>query len=95
MALSMTIQSDIGQEFKDAYVRIDEYSCSDNNVVNARIRAYVSREMKILGKAPISGSEDLITLVADYSDESANTKKQIYEYIKSEKYVDAIDILED
>jgi len=91
MALQKTIQSDIGLEVQNAYIRIDGYSCYENNI-NARVRAYINKDMQMQGKMPISGSEDIITLVVDYSDTAVNTKKQIYEHMKTlEKYVDAVD----
>jgi hypothetical protein len=91
MALQKTIESDVGIEIQNAYILIDEYSCVENNV-NARIRAYVSKDMKEQGKAFISGSEDIISLQCDYSDMAINTKKQIYEYMKTlDKYKDSTD----
>lgn len=91
MALSKTILSDTGLEIQNAYIRIDEYNCFESNI-KARARAYISKDLKDAGKSFISGSEDIITFTADYSDTAVNTKKQIYEHMKTlEKYADAID----
>jgi hypothetical protein len=88
MAITKTITSDSGIEVTNAYIRIDGYSCNGENAVCARIRAYVSRELKKADKAPISGTEDIIALSVDYSDTAINPKKQIYEYMKTlEKYL--------
>jgi len=95
MALKMTIQSDIGQEFQNAYIRIDEYRCDTNENISARVRAYISRDLMKNGANFIGGSEDIISLKGDYSDLAINIKKQIYEYMKTlAKYSNAIDILE-
>lgn len=94
MALSKIIISATGLEIQNAYIRIDEYSCFENTV-NARVRAYISKDMQISGKAFISGSEDIITMECDYSDIATNTKKQIYTHMKTlDKYSTAIDVLE-
>jgi len=94
MDLQLTITSSTGLEIENAYIRIDEYSCMDSTI-NARIRAYVSKEMQQQGKSFIEGTEEIITFDGDYSDEAVNTKKQIYEHMKTlEKYQDAVDVLE-
>lgn len=93
MALQMTITSAAGYEVQDAYFRVDEYSCAKDNAVHARLRAYVSQQAAAEGKAYIEGSEDIITLTVDYSDDADNTKKQIYEYAKTlDRYSEAIDV---
>lgn len=94
MALELTVTSSTGLEIENAYIRIDEYSCI-NTTINARVRAYVSKEMREQGRTFIEGTEEIITLEGDYSDSAVNTKKQIYEYMKTlEKYQDAVDVLE-
>lgn len=96
MALQKTITSTAGLEVQNAYIKINEYSCGEENIVNARIRAYVSRELEQQGASHLEGTEEIITLTADYSDDAINTKKQIYEYMKTlEKYTDAIDVIEE
>lgn len=95
MALKMTISSDTGLNIENAYIHIDEYSCNKDETINARIRAYVSRELMKSGSAFISGSEEIITLQGDYSDTATNAKKQIYAHMKTlDKYKDTTDILE-
>lgn len=95
MALKMNLNSDIGQEFIDAYFVITEYSCDKNENVHARIRAYVDREKYKQGCDYISGSEQVITLKCDYSEVAINPKKQIYNYMKTlDKYSESVDILE-
>jgi len=90
-ALKKDVTSSTGLVVENAYIKVDEYSCYGNNV-NARLRAYVSKELADNGASPIEGSEDIITLTVDYSDEADNTKKQIYEFAKTlEKYADAVD----
>lgn len=96
MALKMTIQSNTGINIEDAYIHIDEYSCNKEEVINARIRSYISRDLMKNGANFISGSEEIITIQGDYSDTAMNTKKQIYNHIKTlDKYLSAIDILEE
>lgn len=91
-ALKLTVIASTGLEVQDAYVKVDEYSCYGNNV-NARLRAYVSKELADAGASAIEGSEDIITLTVDYSDVAANAKKQIYEHAKTlERYADAVDV---
>lgn len=95
MALQIDINSNIGQEFENAYVVVDEYSCDKNDIIQARIRAYINREKYHEGCEFIGGSEEVITLVCDYGDDATNTKKQIYTHIKSlDKYLNATDVLE-
>lgn len=95
MALNINIVSDIGQTFENAYIRIDEHSVDKNDTIYARIRGYVSRELMTEGKSFISGSEDIIKFTGNFSDTAVNTKKQIYEYMKTlEKYSVATDVLE-
>lgn len=95
MALQLTIKSDIGLSIENAYIHIDEYSCNKNEQINARIRAYVSRDLMKSGSSFISGSEEILSLQGDYSDTATNTKKQIYTYVKTlDKYLSAIDVLE-
>ena len=92
MALQMTVTSATGLDVQDAYIKVDEYSCYGNNV-NARLRAYVSKDLADAGASAIEGSEDIITLTVDYSDDADNAKKQIYEYAKTlDKYAEAIDV---
>lgn len=91
-ALQLKIESTTGYEVQDAYVKVDEYSCY-GDTVHARLRAYVSQQASIDGKAHIEGSEEIVTLKVDYSDDACNTKKQIYEHTKMlDKYADAIDV---
>lgn len=91
----MMVTSSTGLIVESAYIKIDEYSCDKQNNVFARIRAYVSKELENSGSSPIEGSEDLIEITADYSEEAVNTKKQIYNHMKKlEKYSNAIDVLE-
>lgn len=93
MALQKNIQSTTGLEIKNAYIKVDNYSCNKNNIVSAKLLAFVSRSASEEGKAPIEGSGEIITLETDYSDGAINTKKQIYEYAKTiDKYKDAIDV---
>ncbi|MEK3987462.1 hypothetical protein MHB77_29455 [Paenibacillus sp. FSL K6-3166] len=95
MALTKNVTSNTGIEVESAYIKVDEYSCGKNNTVNARVRAYVSREFEQEGKSFIEGAEDIIQIIGDYSDNALNMKKQIYNHIKTlEKYSDAIDVLE-
>lgn len=92
MGLQKTIISDNGLEIQDAYFRIDEYSCNGSNLINARIRAYVSRDLQKQGANFITGSEDVVSFIGQYFNNSINTKKQCYDYIKTlSKYTDAID----
>lgn len=95
MALQLTIKSNIGQNFDNAYIHIDEYVCNATESINARIRGYISRDTMKSGANFIPGSEDIVSLQGDYSDTSINTKKQIYTYMKTlDKYKNSIDILE-
>lgn len=92
MALKQTIESSTGLTIEDGYIKVVEYSCYGDNV-NARLRAYVSQQAANEGKSHIEGSEDIITITADYNDDAPNAKKQIYEHAKTlDKYVDAIDV---
>lgn len=92
MALQLTTTSAAGYEIQDAYIKVVEYACY-GDTVHARLRAYVSQQTASDGKAHIEGSEDIITITCDYSDEADNAKKQIYEYAKTlPKYADAIDV---
>lgn len=96
MALEKNIISSTGLEVQNAYIKIDEYSCGKGNIVNARIRAYASRELEQQGASYLEGTEDIVSFTADYSENAFNSKKQIYEYVKTlEKYSNAVDILED
>lgn len=95
MAILKSVSSSSGIEVINAYIKVDEYSCAKGNVVNARVRAYVSRNFEIEGKGPIEGNEEIIQITASYEDGSANTKKQIYEHMKTlPQYQDAVDVLE-
>lgn len=80
MALQMSLTTSSGLRVRDAYIRIDEYSCNRSNVVSARLRAYATKEFAEHGMSAVE--EWTVTLTADYSDEAVNTKKQIYEYAK-------------
>ncbi|ETT64955.1 hypothetical protein BSK66_08045 [Paenibacillus odorifer] len=92
MALLLTLTSATGYEVQDAYIKVDEYGCY-GNTVHARLRACVSKELADNGASSIEGSEDIITLTVDYSDNAANAKKQIYEHVKKlDKYVNSVDI---
>ncbi|MDF9845165.1 MULTISPECIES: hypothetical protein [unclassified Paenibacillus] len=92
MALQKNLMSSTGMEVPNAYIKIDSYQSDSQNNVSARIRAYVSKELEIEGKAPIEGTEDVILMQAEYSEESVNAKRQIYNYMKTlGKYSDAID----
>lgn len=92
MAFQKEVMSLTGMNVQNAYIKIDEYACY-GETVHVRLRAYVSKELADNGNAPIEGSEDIITLTVDYSDDATNTKKQIYEYAKTlDKYADAIDV---
>lgn len=91
-ALKLEVTSTTGMVISGAYIKVDEYSCGKGNVVNARLRAYVSKELANSGASSIEGSEEIITFTVEYSDESDNPKKQIYEFVKNmDKYSDAID----
>lgn len=93
MALQITTTASTGYEVRDAYVKITGYTCGINNLVHARLCAYVSKELADAGASHIEGSEDIITLTCDYGDDASNTKKQIYEYAKTlDKFADAVDI---
>lgn len=93
MALQQNATSTTGLEIENAYFKIDEYSCDKNNMVKARIRAYVSKKLADSGAAPIEGIDDSLSFVANYEDNAENTKKQIYEHAKTlDKYADAIDV---
>lgn len=93
MALQLTFTAATGMVITDAYIKVDEYSCGKDNVVNARLRAYASYQAAQDGLAHIEGSEDIISFTADYDDSAVNTKMQIYEHTKTlDKYADAIDV---
>ncbi|MHD0384994.1 hypothetical protein ACY2DD_05440 [Enterococcus faecium] len=95
MALQMTVVSTTGLEVENAYIKIDDYSCDENNLIRARIRGYVGRELEKEGKAAIEGSERIITVEGDYSDRALNMKIQIYDYMKTlPDYKNAIDVFE-
>lgn len=95
MAVQKTMVSDTGITVENAYYRIDEYSCSSTNVVNARVRAYVSRDAQREGKTFLEGSEFIATITGDYTDSAVNPKKQIYEHIKTlDGFEDSVDVLE-
>ena len=91
MALKMNVVSSSGIPVNNAYISVVEYSCDKDEYINAKVAAYVSKEFKEEGKASIDGTSDIITIKGDYSDESMNTKKQIYAHMKTlEKYKDAV-----
>ena len=93
MALQLTFTADTGIVITNAYFKIDEYSCAKDNTINARLRAYASHQAATEGKAYIEGSDNIVTFTADYNDDAANAKKQIYEFAKTlDKYTDAIDV---
>lgn len=93
MALQQKITSSTGLTIDDAYIKVDEYSCGKDNTINARLRAYVSQDLAKEGASHIEGSEDIVTLTANYADDAPNAKKQIYEYAKTlDKYAEAIDV---
>jgi len=95
MALQMTVVSTTGLEVENAYIKIDDYSCDENNLIRARIRGYVSRELEKSGHDSIEGTEKIITINGDYSNRALNAKIQIYDYIKSlPEYNSAVDVLE-
>ena len=95
MGLQKTIISSTGIEVADAYIRVDEYSCDKNSNINARVRAYVSRELFYDGKSPIEGSDMTINIQGDYRVGAHNIKTQIYNSIKElEGYADAEDVFE-
>lgn len=84
MALQKTIISSTGLEIENAYIKIINYTCDNDNVVQATLVAFVSHQFSIEGKSPIEGSKNTITLVdTDYSDNAINAKKQIYDYAKT------------
>lgn len=92
----MNIKGSTGISFSGAYTKIDEYSCDKTNTVSARMRSYASKEMEQEGKSPIEGSELIVSLKCDYSDDAVNTKKQIYTHLKKlPEYEHAIDVLEE
>lgn len=94
MALQKNIQAATGLEVPNAYIKVVEYNCF-GDMVQARLRAYVSKQAALDGKLHIEGSEDVLNLTADYTDEAPNTKKQLYNHAKTlEKYSDAVDIFE-
>lgn len=93
MALMQSVESSTGLIIENAYIKIDEYSCSKDNIVNARLKAYISQDAAKDNKSPIEGSEDFVTMLADYSENAHNVKKQLYEFAKKkEKYKNAIDV---
>lgn len=95
MAKQLTFESTTGAVYQYAYFKIDEYSCDKNNTIRARIRAYVNRELALSGATPIEGSEEIIEINGDYSDEAVNAKKQVYDYLSTlDKYKEAINVLE-
>lgn len=92
MALQMDVMSSSGIPVKNAYIVIMEYTCDKDEYINAKISAYVSQDFKDEGKSPIDGTSDIVTIKGDYTDESMNTKKQIYAHMKTlDKYKDAVD----
>lgn len=94
MALKMDITSATGLKVEGAYIKIDEYFSYKDNYIFAKVRGYVSKELESTGSAPIEGTEEIIELVCDYSDDAKNSKFQIYTHMKTlEKYADALDVL--
>lgn len=51
----MTVVSTTGVEVENAYIKIDDYSCGENNLIRARIRGYVSRELEKSDTIPLKG----------------------------------------
>lgn len=95
MALQKTILADTGVTHVNAYIKVHSYSCDVDNTINARLRAYASRQHAHDGKAHLEGSEDIVSIVGDYSENADNAKKQIYDKLKlMDNYLDAVDILE-
>lgn len=91
----MNIESTTGFIHENAFLKIDEYSCDQNNNIRARVRAYISREHALAGASHIEGSEEIIEIKGDYSERALNTKIQIYDYLGTlDKYKDAIDVPE-
>ena len=94
VAISQTIVSDTGLTIQDAYIRVHDYHCS-GNTINVRLRAYINRQAANGGKSHVEGSEDILIIEGDYSENAPNTKIQIYKYAKTlNKYADAVDVLE-
>ncbi|QNM43758.1 hypothetical protein [Shouchella clausii] len=81
MALQMSLTTSSGLRVRDAYIRIDEYSCNRSNVVSARLRAYATKEFAEHGMSAVE--EWVVSLTADYSTDAPNTKKQIYDHAKT------------
>lgn len=95
MALLMNVNSNIGINFKNAYIHIDEYTCNSEEIVTATINAYVSRDLMKNGATIIDGNNYIVNIKGDYTDNAVNIKKQIYTYMKTlDKYKDSTDALE-
>lgn len=95
MALEMDFKSTIGQIFNRVYFTIDEYSCDKKEIVRAKIRGYITRDLSKSGASPLEGSETIVELTVDYSDEATNSKKQIYEKLRTlPEFENAVDVLE-
>lgn len=95
MAVQMDFTSTTGQSFINVYFKVCEYSCDINEVLRAKIQGYISRDLSKSGASPIEGSAKIIELTADYSDWAINSKKQIYEKLKTlPEFETAVDVLE-
>lgn len=95
MALEMDFKSTTGQIFNRVYFTIDEYSCDKKEIVRAKIRGYITRDLSKSGASPLEGSDSIVELTVDYSDDATNSKKQIYEKLRTlPEFESAVDVLE-
>lgn len=95
MALKKNVVASTGVTQTSAYIKVYSYTCDSENTINARLRAYASRQHANDGMAHLEGSEDIISFKGNYTDNATNAKIQIYEHAKTlDKYKDAIDVLE-
>src|SRR5690606_9496867 len=95
VALKMNFLASTGVMHHDAYIKVFSYTCDVENTINARLRAYASRQHAMDGLSHLEGSEDIISFNGDYSALAKNAKTQIYEHAKTiERYSNSVDILE-
>lgn len=96
MAFEIDFYSDLGVEFERAYLRVNQYRCSSNDVVDFQVVVYVSKNRFLEGYSHISGSEKWYSFTADHSADAVNTKKQIYDYMETlDEYKDAKPVIEE
>ncbi|MEK5469340.1 hypothetical protein [Paenibacillus sp. FSL M7-0896] len=92
MALTMKIQSSMGLEIPEAYIKIDSLS-GNKNMLQINVKTYVSQTAAQEDRVPVEDTYKSFT--PSVEEDAKNFIKQGYEFLKSlPEYDGAIDILE-